>query len=1082
MSPKTVSMIKSTSTTDKKLMSVVAQFYMKLPEEVIDHAIENLSRDAKRKVKKEKQLDKKILMALNMSANKFADEIYQYQRGGILFSPDAEYDDILSSYNGENCIMNTVLVLKKFCDGSFETKTMSDFLKSEQFTKTLTNNYNNYEETVKTEEEQETEVPEMPESLEIPELPEIAEIPEIPETTEAEEEKEETEEEAEETVFLPETENIVAEVPAVQEIPEELPIPQETFLHVPEKLPENTAVKKKNKEKTVSYYIGYIERRETYYNFAPQYKLEVGSSKKNLIELRQVAETFPPNGTINLSYVRTGVSQSQKIIEKLDLQNTFAIAFDEENLEENINYLTGEKHGDVNLKIDLQKEFDTNRNSTTFFKKISDLRVFRIAEPEDVIEDSSFFHDCIEVKEDFAIGEWILLRRRKNVEEGSVYEDISGPYKVDKKDGRTFIQPKIEKQSYLINCYNENKLVFGMSERQEFGCDPVCIPFAVVEDGCNYKKDIISDELIIKSMFAETSKDFFSIIRKQPDEFVEMISKSIIISKNIPDEVKSGRMKRIRSLFCDIKNYTAEQRKIAETYMRGYSTDSEINELISEIMKSSQEYKDMQKELEKKSKARPTKAEMKAVAVESAKAKAIAEKTGEIEELERRISDLKEQYEKYFRYGEIVRDVEYQKGMKDYFVDENAKLKHKNDVIKGQIKATINEQLNETRIAFDPYVSNAMLEAASQLNRKQETTVYSNAVSTIVQKASECPHMEKMELRDYLVNYVKQYRNYSTNDIINMYICITQGFLTVFSGLPGTGKTSVCNIIGNSLGLTDFGSGEVNYDRFVPVSVEKGWSSKKDLIGYYNPLTQKYDKSNRRLYDSLMILNEEKDNSLFPYLVLLDEANLSPMEYYWSDFMQIADKCDNSESYINIGLENDIYIPDTLRFVATINNDQTTETLSPRLLDRAWIIKLPDSDIKEDIPQPAKKVFWNDLYETFGKVPDGEIKTVKLLDQIFKLFQSFGMAVSPRIKISMYHYIAVALGVMEGVNPEIIAVDYAVMQRLLPKINGHMKLYKEFFDKLIFICNTYHLDMTKKALEEMKNNSSRNMGYCQYLS
>ena len=60
MSSKTVSMIKSTSTADKKLMSVVAQFYMKLPEEVIDHAIENLSRDAKRKVKKEKQLEKSL--------------------------------------------------------------------------------------------------------------------------------------------------------------------------------------------------------------------------------------------------------------------------------------------------------------------------------------------------------------------------------------------------------------------------------------------------------------------------------------------------------------------------------------------------------------------------------------------------------------------------------------------------------------------------------------------------------------------------------------------------------------------------------------------------------------------------------------------------------------------------------------------------------------------------------------------------------------------------------------------------------------------------------------------------------------
>ncbi|MDE5834969.1 MAG: hypothetical protein K2H26_05565, partial [Ruminococcus sp.] len=446
---------------------------------------------------------------------------------------------------------------------------------------------------------------------------------------------------------------------------------------------------------------------------------------------------------------------------------------------------------------------------------------------------------------------------------------------------------------------------------------------------------------------------------------------------------------------------------------------------------------------------------------------------------------LKEQYAIFGTYGDILKDIEYQKGIRSFLSEENSKLQHRNNEIKKKIKSTINEQANEVGIAFDPYISSAMLDAASQWNRKQETEIYSNVVSVIRQKTADCRHMNKKELISYLVHYVKQYRNYSTNDIINMYMCITQGFLTVFSGLPGTGKTSVCNIIGNSLGLTDFGSDDINYNRFVPVSVEKGWSSKKDLIGYYNPLTKKYDKNNRRLYDSLMILNEEKNNSQFPYIVLLDEANLSPMEYYWADFMQIADKADSQEAYVNIGLENDIYIPDTLRFVATINNDQTTETLSPRLLDRAWIIKLPDSDIIEEVPRPAEKIFWKDLTETFNSVSDKKITCQSLLDQIFKVFQSFGMTVSPRIQLSMRRYIISAREVMEsvnGVSPEYIAVDYAVMQRLLPKINGYMKLYKELFEKLIYICNTHHLDMTKNALEEMKRNSLRNMGYCQYLS
>ena len=30
-------------------------------------------------------------------------------------------------------------------------------------------------------------------------------------------------------------------------------------------------------------------------------------------------------------------------------------------------------------------------------------------------------------------------------------------------------------------------------------------------------------------------------------------------------------------------------------------------------------------------------------------------------------------------------------------------------------------------------------------------------------------------------------------------------------------------------------------NRYVPVSVEKGWTSKRDLIGYYNPLTRRFE-------------------------------------------------------------------------------------------------------------------------------------------------------------------------------------------------------------------------------------------------
>ncbi|MDE6426923.1 MAG: hypothetical protein K2K89_12440 [Ruminococcus sp.] len=1077
MSPKAISMNKGTSMSDKKLFSSLVQFYIKLPEEIIEKAIEKLSRKDRRDAQSKKKLNEKIVAALtSTSASTFADEIYQCLSSSMFFSTDVEYEDIINSYNDENCIMNTVLVLKKCYDGSYGQKIMADFIKSEQFIKTIEDAHDSTDENKSS-----ADVPEEEQlTFEMPEVPEEAKV-----TTE------------EETA----TPQKVIKVPEVNEIPEKVNVvPEETILQIPEtsvekatekpaeKVPEKSepvSAKKKVKDKITNYYIGHIEKRETYYNFAPQYRIEDNGSSKKLIELRQVSEKFPPNGTINLSYFRSLNSQSQKIVEGLDLQYTFAISFTDDILEENINYLTGLKHSDVNLKIDLQKEFDKNRNSTKFFRKISELRIFRIVEPEEYITDSQLLSGIIEINSDFAKDELVLLRRRNDGTANAGSDDISGPYKVYKKNEKTYIQPKIADERYLLNCHREEKLTFGISERQEFDCDPVCIPFAMISDGSTYKKDIISDEILLKSMLTESSKDFFNIIKKKPEEFIQMLGRSPFLSGNLPEEVKFSRLARIHGLFKNIQKYTDEQRQIAMTFVDAYNTDSQVQEALSGMVTASQEYKDLQKELEKKSKAVQTAKSEAQLAAEAAKAMKISEKNGEVEVLEQKIEKLKEEYNVLSSYGDILKDIEYQERIKAYLLEENARLQHKNSEMKGKIKTTIAEQANEVNIAFDPYVSNAMLEAASEWHKKQESEIYSKAADIIIQKSKDCNRMESKELCEYLVNYVKRYRNYSTNDILNMYICITQGFLTVFAGLPGTGKTSVCNIIGNSLGLTNFGGGEVSYDRFVPISVEKGWSSKKDLIGYYNPLTKKYDKTNRRLYDSLMILNEEREKSKFPYMVLLDEANLSPMEYYWADFMQLADRSEESDIYINIGLEHDIYIPDTLRFVATINNDQTTETLSPRLLDRAWIIKLPDSDINARIPVPEKNILWEDLKKAFTFRTEETMYTLPVLENISKLFHSYGMTVSPRIKLSMYNYIASAREVMHGiggVTSEYIAADYAVMQKLLPKINCRLKLYEKFFNEFIRICNNHHLDMTKNAIEEMMKNAERNMGYCQYLS
>lgn len=291
-------------------------------------------------------------------------------------------------------------------------------------------------------------------------------------------------------------------------------------------------------------------------------------------------------------------------------------------------------------------------------------------------------------------------------------------------------------------------------------------------------------------------------------------------------------------------------------------------------------------------------------------------------------------------------------------------------------------------------------------------------------------------------------REYDIDFLMNVLICITQNFITVFAGNPGTGKTSFCQLLAKSMGI-------YNTERYVEVSVEKGWTSPSDLIGYYNSITKEINSNNIAIVKALNILNKEYDNEGFhypPLVMMLDEANLSPIEYYWSSFNNIADKIlkNDEKNFIEMRGDKIYNIPKHFRFLATINYDNTTEMLSPRFIDRAWIIRMPDSDINilsDDIWDKSinaeNVVSYNCLIDSlFAKENNSLDKECKmeydknliLLEKIIKKFEELGHNVSPRVITKIKNYIKVAIQIF---NKKERALDYAVAQKLLININGY---------------------------------------------
>ena len=342
------------------------------------------------------------------------------------------------------------------------------------------------------------------------------------------------------------------------------------------------------------------------------------------------------------------------------------------------------------------------------------------------------------------------------------------------------------------------------------------------------------------------------------------------------------------------------------------------------------------------------------------------------------------------------------------------------------------------------------------------------------------------------------HRNLSSNDVANYLICITQGFITTFAGEPGTGKTSLCNLLARALGLSR-GDGA---ERFCEVSVERGWTSLKDMIGYYNPLTKRMEKSNAEIFDAFVDLNREaqwaSDGSAYnpakiaPYFILLDEANLSPIEHYWAAFFRNCDFSPLSQRTISLGGNANWLLPDHLRFLATVNFDHTTEELSPRFLDRSWVITLEPNvvEMEQDVmpEHDETMVPFESLLQAF--TPKEHDKLDEALadkwDAIQGIFahEQCALPLRPRNIRMVYNYCLVAARCMTRAttSTKYAPLDYAVAQKILPTINGSGERYRYLITELQKECSEQTMPLCAQHLKRIERTGGADLGFYQFFA
>lgn len=429
------------------------------------------------------------------------------------------------------------------------------------------------------------------------------------------------------------------------------------------------------------------------------------------------------------------------------------------------------------------------------------------------------------------------------------------------------------------------------------------------------------------------------------------------------------------------------------------------------------------------------------------------------------------------------------------------------NVISSSVPTTINvSNLDASGLVQTPVVTQPIYtqQAAPQTVIDPSTTQGANDLPDtkfdmeMLIKSNDSFEAEK--IADSVRNYLKKYggRELSRNEVMNYLICITQGFITTFAGEPGTGKTSLCNLLACALGL----SRDDSNNRFTDVSVERGWNSLKDFIGYYNPLTHRLEKSNSEVFDAFYKLNAEAHSApdgspydrdkIAPYLILLDEANLSPIEHYWAAFFRSCDFNSVGHRTINLGGNANWYLPEHLRFLATVNFDHTTEELSARFLDRSWVITLQPTykNVElETMPQDneGQMISFGDLMRAFSSN-----KATKLDDNVAAKWQEIQYAfasentalpISPRNLKMVENYCLVASNIMDDSSKNrLYSIDYAVAQKILPTINGSGERFKNLIDELVNICDETTMPLCYQHVKRMQRNGGAELGFYQFFT
>jgi len=282
--------------------------------------------------------------------------------------------------------------------------------------------------------------------------------------------------------------------------------------------------------------------------------------------------------------------------------------------------------------------------------------------------------------------------------------------------------------------------------------------------------------------------------------------------------------------------------------------------------------------------------------------------------------------------------------------------------------------------------------------------------------------------------------------------------LTILAGVSGTGKSELPRLYSHFGGI-----------HFEPLSVQPNWDSQESMLGFFNSIDNKFDAQPVLRF---LAQSQQPWSNDYPglqdavCLVLLDEMNLAHPELYFSEFLSKLElrrgRKGNDVPFIPIKIgagmkPYELPLGRNVLWTGTMNQDETTKSLSDKVLDRSIIINFPrPTELKRRLkltPLDDKnrcpalhKTSWQSWLVQDSYFPEEVISPFKkFVEEMNASLSVTGRALGHRVWQSIEYYMANYPDVRAALTKKDefethramhIAFEDQLVQKVMPKLRG----------------------------------------------